>query len=57
VLRHVLCAVCADRVHVQAFEGADMIMHELANNVSIADLMEQPASVRDDRMVPSSSPY
>jgi hypothetical protein len=34
---------------MQAFDGADIIMHELGNNVSIRDLMERPAAVRDDR--------
>jgi hypothetical protein len=34
---------------MQAFDGADMIMHELASNVALRDLMERPAAVRDDR--------
>jgi hypothetical protein len=35
--------------YMQAFDGADMIMHELASNVLIQDLMERPAAVQDDR--------
>jgi hypothetical protein len=38
---------------VQAFDGADMIMHEVRNNVTVADLMERPAAVGDDRLVGS----
>lgn len=38
---------------VQAFDGADIIVHELGNSISIADLLEQPAAVQDDRLVAS----
>jgi hypothetical protein len=34
---------------MQAFDGADMIMHELGGNVSVHDLMEPPAAARDFR--------
>lgn len=46
-----VCAACVGRA--QAFEGADIIVHELGNNVTVADLMERPAAVRDDRLVAS----
>jgi hypothetical protein len=38
---------------VQAFDGADIIVHELGNSISIADLLERPAAVQDDRLVAS----
>lgn len=41
-------AVC-----MQAFDGADIIMHELGSNVAISDLLERPAAVQDDRLVSS----
>jgi hypothetical protein len=34
---------------MQAFDGAEIIVHELGNNVSLRELMERPAAVRDDR--------
>lgn len=37
----------------QAFDGADIIVHEIGGNVSLADLRERPAAVRDDRLVSS----
>lgn len=48
------CAACvACLMCVQAFDGADIVMHEIGNNVTVADLMERPAAVRDDRLVGS----
>lgn len=38
---------------VQAFDGADIIVHELGGNVALSDLMERPAAVQDDRLVGS----
>jgi len=46
----VCCMVCA---RLQAFDGADIIVHEIGGNVSLADLRERPAAVRDDRLVSS----
>lgn len=36
---------------LQAFEGADVIVHELGDVIRIGDLAERPAQVRDDRRV------
>eukprot|EP00878_Enallax_costatus_P014684 GHUV01015360.1.p1 GENE.GHUV01015360.1~~GHUV01015360.1.p1 ORF type:complete len:309 (+),score=93.91 GHUV01015360.1:313-1239(+) len=35
----------------QAFTGADIIVHELGDNVTLADLQQKPAAARDDRLV------
>lgn len=40
---------------LQAFTGADIIVHEIGNNVSVADLQHKPATVRDDRVVSAYS--
>lgn len=48
-----LCARVACLMCAQAFDGADIIVHELGNNVTVSDLMERPAAVQDDRLVAS----
>lgn len=40
----------------QAFDGADIILHELGGNVSLRDLMERPATVGDDRQAAAAQP-
>lgn len=39
---------------MQAFDGADIIVHELGDNVTLANLRERPAAVQDDRVAPAA---
>lgn len=40
---------------LQAFSGADIIVHEIGDTVALADLQQKPTAARDDRLVSSYS--
>lgn len=48
-----ICTCAA--IAMQAFTGADIIVHEIGDNVTFADLQQKPAAARDDRLVSAHS--